>query len=59
MQVELSDRDLAQVRAALRNWRVDGLNEDLASIFERDFSEHGAMTDDEVVDLCERLETAY
>ena len=32
MHVDLSDRDLAQLRAALHNWRVDGLSEDLADL---------------------------
>ena len=28
MQIELSDRDIAQLLAALRNWQTDSLNED-------------------------------
>ena len=33
MQVELSPRDLAQLLAALRNWQLDSLNEDLPEAF--------------------------
>ena len=55
MQVELSDRDVAQILAALRNWQVDGLNEDLAEAFSGHFEDHEALTDDEIDELCERL----
>ena len=33
MQIELSDREIAQLLAALRNWQTDSLNEDLADAF--------------------------
>ena len=55
MQVDLTQRDLAQLRAALLNWQVDALNEDLADIF----AEHLAgpvMDDAELADLCRRLQ---
>ena len=55
MQVELSDRDVAQILAALRNWQVDGLNEDLAEAFAGHFEDHEPLTDDEIDALCERL----
>jgi predicted transcriptional regulator len=55
MQMESSDRDIAQLLAALRNWQTDALNEDLAEAFSGHFEEHEPMTDDEIEDLCERL----
>ena len=33
MQVELTDREVAQILAALRNWQTDALNEDLVEAF--------------------------
>ena len=33
MQVELSHREVAQLLAALRNWQVDALNEDMVEEF--------------------------
>jgi hypothetical protein len=58
MQVELSARELAQVLAALRNWQTDALNEDLAEAFAGHFEEHEPLTDDEIDELCERLNLA-
>ena len=55
MQIELSDRDIAQVLAALRNWQTDGLNEDLADAFSGHFEDHEPLSDDEIDELCERL----
>jgi hypothetical protein len=55
MQVELSPRDVAQLLAALRNWQTDSLNEDLAESFAGHFEDHEPLTDDEIDDLCERL----
>jgi len=56
--VQLSDRDLAQLLAALRNWQIDALNEDLADAFVDHFEEHEPLTDDEIDALCERLNFA-
>ena len=58
MQIELSDRDIAQLLAALRNWQTDGLNEDLAEAFAGHFEDHEPLTDDEIEALCERLNFA-
>ena len=58
MQVELSDREIAQLLAALRNWQMDALNEDLAKAFAGHFEEHAPLTDDEIDALCERLNFA-
>ncbi len=58
MKVELSDREIAQLLAALRNWQTDALNEDLAEAFAGHFEEHEPLTDDEIDALCERLNFA-
>ena len=55
MRIELSDREIAQLLAALRNWQVDTLNEDLAEAFALHFEDHEPLSDDEIDDLCERL----
>ena len=58
MQVELSDRDIAQLLAALRNWQTDALNEDLVDAFAGHFEDHEPLSDDEIDSLCERLNFA-
>ncbi|HLF76729.1 MAG TPA: hypothetical protein VJB57_04495 [Dehalococcoidia bacterium] len=58
MQVELSDRDIAQLLAALRNWQTDSLNEDLADAFAGHFEDQEPLSDDEIEALCERLNFA-
>ena len=55
MQVELSEREVAQLLAALRNWQTDSLNEDLADAFAGHFEDHAPLSDEEIDDLCERL----
>ena len=55
MQIELSDRDIAQLLAALRNWQTDSLNEDLAEAFAGHFEDHEPLSDDEIDALCERI----
>ena len=55
MQVELSDREIALVLAALRNWQMDSLNEDLVDAFAGHFEDHEPLSDDEIDRLCERL----
>ena len=55
MQVELTDREVAQILAALRNWQTDALNEDLVEAFAGHFEEHESLTDKEIDALCERL----
>ena len=55
MRIELSDRDIAQLLAALRNWQTDSLNEDLEDAFQGHFEDHPPLTDDEIDELCERL----
>jgi hypothetical protein len=58
MQVELNDRDIAQLLAAMRNWQTDALNEDLAEAFAGHFEDHPALDDVEIDDLCRRLNFA-
>jgi len=58
MQVELSDRDIATLLASLRNWQIDGLNEDLADAYCGHFEEHAPLSDDEIDELCERINFA-
>ena len=55
MKVELNDREIALVLAALRNWQVDALNEDLADTFAGHFEEHEPLSDEEIDALCERI----
>jgi len=54
----LNDREHARVLAALRNWQMDALNEDLAEAFSGHFEDHEPLTDDEIDVLCERLSFA-
>jgi hypothetical protein len=56
--VELNDREIAQVLAALRNWQADALNEDLVEAFAGPFEDHEPLDDAEVDALCERLNFA-
>ena len=58
MQVELTDREVAQLLAALRNWQTDALNEVLAEAFAGHFEDHAPLDDDEIDALCERLNFA-
>ena len=58
MLVQLSDRELAQMLAALRNWQIDALNEDLVEAFSGHFEDHEPLTDEEIDALCERLNFA-
>jgi hypothetical protein len=58
MQVELTDREIATILAALRNWQIDGLNEDLVDTFSGHFEDHEPLSDDEIDALCERLNFA-
>jgi hypothetical protein len=58
MQVELSARDIAQLLAALRNWQIDTLNEDLVEAYAGHFEDHPPLTDDEIDALCGRLNFA-
>jgi predicted transcriptional regulator len=58
IQVELSQREVAQLLAALRNWQTDSLNEDLADAFAGHFEDHEPLGDDEIDALCERLNFA-
>jgi hypothetical protein len=58
MQIELSERERAQLLAALRNWQTDSLNEDLIEAFAGHFEDHEPLSDDEIETLCERLNFA-
>jgi hypothetical protein len=55
---ELSEREVAHLMAALRNWQTDGLNEDLEEAFAGHFEDHAPLDDDEIDGLCERLNFA-
>ncbi len=58
MQAEVSDREIAHLLAALRNWQTDALNENLTEAFAGHFEEHEPLTDEEIDSLCERLNFA-
>jgi hypothetical protein len=58
MHVELSQREVAHLLAALRNWQVDSLNEDLVDGFATHFEEHPPLDDNEIDALCQRLNFA-
>ena len=58
MLVQLSDREIAQLLAALRNWQTDALNEDLVEALAGHFEDHAPLDDDEIDALCERLNFA-
>ena len=58
MQVELSDRDIAQLLAALRNWQLDIEEQDLVEAFSGHFEDYEPLSDEEIDDLCERLNFA-
>ena len=58
MRVELSERDCVHIVAALRNWQIDSLNEDLVDSFVGHFEEHEPLTDEEIDALCTRLQFA-
>lgn len=55
--MKLSDREIAQLVAALRNWQLDGINEDLRPAFyeQYDGSDAEPLNDSEIDDLCDRL----
>ena len=55
MQIELNDREIAQVLAALRNWQLDDLGEDLTEAFAGHFEDHEPLSNEEIDDLCERI----
>jgi hypothetical protein len=54
-EIDLGDREIVQVLAALRNWQIDTLNEDLNSDYAQHFGGLEPLTDEEIEDLCERL----
>jgi hypothetical protein len=56
--IDLSDRDIAQLLAALRNWQTDSLNEDLVEAFAGHFEDHTPLSDEEIDGLCEHLNFA-
>jgi Ser/Thr protein kinase RdoA (MazF antagonist) len=58
MRIELTDREVATLLAALRNWQTDSLNEDLAEAFSGHFEEHEPLSDEEIDALCQRLNFA-
>jgi len=49
---------VAQLLAALRNWQIDALNEDMVEEFAGHFEDHAPLGDDEIDALCERLNFA-
>jgi len=58
MHSEVNGREVAQLLAALRNWQIDALNEDLVEAFAGHFEDHAPLDDDEIDALCERLNFA-
>lgn len=56
--VKLSSREAAMIVAALANWQMDSLNENLAEEFSDFFYDGKPLTDEEISSLCERLEAA-
>jgi hypothetical protein len=58
VQVELTDREVPTTLASLRNWQIDGLNEDLGDAFCGHFEEHAPLSDDEIDELSERMDFA-
>jgi len=58
MQIELTEREVAQLLAALRNWQIDSENEDLVEAFAGHFEDHAPLDDNEIDALCERLNFA-
>ena len=58
MQIELSDREISQLLAALRNWQTDSLNEDLVEAFAGHFEDYPPLMNEEIDALCERLNFA-
>jgi hypothetical protein len=56
--LELSQREVAQILAALRNWQLDALEEDLVDTFSGHFEEHEPLSEHEINSLCERLNFA-
>ena len=58
MQIELTEREVAQLLAALRNWQIDSENEDLVEAFAGHFEAHAPLDHDEIDALCERLNFA-
>jgi hypothetical protein len=58
VQIELSEREVAHLLAAMRNWQIDSLNEDLEDAFAGHFEDHAPLDDDEIAVLCERLNFA-
>ena len=58
MQVELSDMEVAQVLAALRNWQHDLESEDLVEAFAGHFEDYEPLSNEEIDVLCERINFA-
>ena len=56
--IDLTDREIAQIIASLRNWQIDSLNEDLDEAFAGHLEDHAPMSDEEIDALCERLNFA-
>ena len=56
--MELSEREIAQLLAALRNWQTDSLNEDLVEAFSGHYEDHEPLSDEQIYALCERLNFA-
>jgi hypothetical protein len=55
MLIDLTERDVAQILAALRNWRLDAGNEDLMEAFAGHFEDHEPLAAEEIDALCEHL----
>lgn len=51
----LTDRELVTVLAALRNFQIDALNEDMGEEFREYFEDYSPLDNDEIDTLCEEL----
>ena len=57
-RVELTDREIALVLAALRNWQNDAEDFDMVEVFSGHFEDYEPLSDEEIDDLCQRINFA-
>jgi hypothetical protein len=53
--IELTEREVATIAAALRNWQTDALNEDMEEGFWAFFQAYPPLDGDQIDELSERL----
>jgi hypothetical protein len=51
----ISDREAATILAALRNFQIDAMNEDMQAQFPDHFSDYTPLDNDEIDALCEAI----